>query len=304
MLADNCLMVQLTVQRWNRYGKSRLYVNDESGGRVGWYDLETGVPTLERSELADAFATALAPHIDGEAELTVVADVVEQQTPTRESEPLPEPAEPTGDLALRRPGQGVREKAEQEWRASRESSALRAYAGRLLDAKTDERAWRRGAEGEELIGKRAGRLASRGWHALHSVPVGIGQSDIDHVLIGPGGVFTVNTKNHLGQRVSATSRGIWVGGYRQDYVRNSIHEAKRATRLLSYACDFPVFARGLIVVIADRFSVREQPDEVVVLRSGDLVKWLKKRPTVLEAATVDTIYQAARREDVWRSQDG
>ena len=261
-------MEQLTVERWNRYGKSRLYVNDESGGRVGWYDLETGVPTLERSELADAFASALAPHIDGDAELTVVADVVEQQTPTRESEPLPEPGEPTGDLSLRRPGQGVREKA------------------------------------GELIGKRAGRLASRGWHALHSVPVGIGQSDIDHVLIGPGGVFTVNTKNHLGQRVSATSRGIWVGGFRQDYVRDSIHEAKRATRLLSYACDFPVFARGLIVVIADRFSVREQPDEVVVLRSGDLVKWLKKRPTVLEAATVDTIYQAARREDVWRSQDG
>ena len=246
-------MVQLTVERWNRYGKSRLYVNDESGGRVGWYDLETGVPTLERSELADAFASALAPHIDGDAETT---------------ERLAEPAQPSGDLALRRPGQGAGEKA------------------------------------GELVGKRVGRLASRGWHALHSVPVGIGESDIDHVLIGPGGVFTVNTKNHLGQRVSATSRGIWVGGYRQDYVRNSIHEAKRATRLLSYACDFPVFARGLIVVIADRFSVREQPDEVIVLRSGDLVKWLKKRPTVLDAATVDTIFEAARREDVWRSQDG
>jgi hypothetical protein len=246
-------MVQLTVERWNRYGKSRLYVNDESGGRVGWYDLETGVPTLERSELADAFASALAPHLDGDTEPT---------------ERLPVAAGPSGDLALRRPGQGAREKA------------------------------------EELVGKRVGRLASRGWHALHSVPVGIGESDIDHVLIGPGGVFTVNTKNHLGQRVSATSRGIWVGGYRQEYVRNSIHEAKRATRLLSYACDFPVFARGLIVVIADRFSVREQPDEVVVLRSGDLVKWLKKRPTVLDAPTVDTIFEAARREDVWRSQDG
>jgi hypothetical protein len=259
-------MVQLTVERWNRYGKSRLYVNDESGGRVGWYDLETGVPTLERSELADAFASALAPHLDDDAAMTAAA--VEDETPTRESESHRAAAGTYFDLARRRPGQGVGERA------------------------------------DELVGKRVGRLASRGWHALHSVPVGVGESDIDHVLIGPGGVFTVNTKNHLGQRVSATSRGIWVGGYRQEYIRNSVHEAQRATRLLSYACDFPVFARGLIVVIADRFSVREQPDEVIVLRSGDLVKWLRKRPTVLDTATVETIFEAARREDVWRSQDG
>ncbi|MBG6212216.1 hypothetical protein RCH23_000129 [Cryobacterium sp. CAN_C3] len=37
------------------------------------------------------------------------------------------------------------------------------------------------------------------WTVLHAVPVGSGSSDIDHVVIGPAGVFTINTKNHTGK---------------------------------------------------------------------------------------------------------
>jgi hypothetical protein len=32
------------------------------------------------------------------------------------------------------------------------------------------------------------------WRVLHSVPVGSRDSDIDHVVIGPGGVYTINAK--------------------------------------------------------------------------------------------------------------
>ena len=34
----------------------------------------------------------------------------------------------------------------------------------------------------------------RKWHVIHSVPSEKG-ADIDHVVIGPAGVFTLNTKN-------------------------------------------------------------------------------------------------------------
>lgn len=36
---------------------------------------------------------------------------------------------------------------------------------------------------------------------LHSIPVGTGRGDIDHVVIGPPGVFTINTKHHPGRRL-------------------------------------------------------------------------------------------------------
>ena len=47
---------------------------------------------------------------------------------------------------------------------------------------------------------------------LDAVPVGTGSTDIDHVLVGPGGVFTINTKHHLGQPVWVARRTLMVAG--------------------------------------------------------------------------------------------
>jgi Nuclease-related domain len=57
--------------------------------------------------------------------------------------------------------------------------------------------WRRGAEGEEAVGAILEGLAADGWHVLHDVTFGRG--NIDHIAIGPGGVFTVETKSHGGK---------------------------------------------------------------------------------------------------------
>jgi hypothetical protein len=46
-------------------------------------------------------------------------------------------------------------------------------------------------------GRKLGQKAALGRHVLHAVPVGDRGSDIDHVVIGHGGVYTVNTKTHL-----------------------------------------------------------------------------------------------------------
>jgi hypothetical protein len=54
----------------------------------------------------------------------------------------------------------------------------------------------RGAEGERKVGAILEDLAPA-WHVLHGVWLGHG--DIDHVLVGPGGTFTVETKANRGQ---------------------------------------------------------------------------------------------------------
>jgi hypothetical protein len=54
----------------------------------------------------------------------------------------------------------------------------------------------RGATGEEQVGGLLEGLSGRGWHVIHDVSLGRG--NVDHVLIGPGGVFTVETKSHPG----------------------------------------------------------------------------------------------------------
>ena len=56
--------------------------------------------------------------------------------------------------------------------------------------------WRRGARGEEHVGAVIAALADAGWLGLHDVDLGRG--NVDHVLVGPGGVLTVETKSHGG----------------------------------------------------------------------------------------------------------
>ena len=76
---------------------------------------------------------------------------------------------------------------------------------------TDERAYRVGTDGEEEVAWRMRKLGD-GWHVLHSVPVGEKDSDIDHVVIGPPGVFTLNTKNHSRKKVWVAERAFMVSG--------------------------------------------------------------------------------------------
>jgi hypothetical protein len=54
----------------------------------------------------------------------------------------------------------------------------------------------RGATGEEQVGGLLDELAGEGWHVIHDASLGRG--NVDHILLGPVGVFTVETKSHPG----------------------------------------------------------------------------------------------------------
>jgi hypothetical protein len=54
----------------------------------------------------------------------------------------------------------------------------------------------RGATGEEQVGGLLEQLSADGWHVIHDASLGRG--NVDHILIGRGGVFTVETKSHPG----------------------------------------------------------------------------------------------------------
>lgn len=121
---------------------------------------------------------------------------------------MPPEQRPSVDLAANRPGAAARSRAQEEWRARRADKPVRAVLGRMFDAHTDERAWRIGADGEELVGRELAKVASADprWRFLHAVPVGGRGSDIDHVAIGPGGVLTINAKHHPDAKIQSRLR--------------------------------------------------------------------------------------------------
>lgn len=153
------------------------------------------------------------------------------------------------------------------------------------------------------VARRLARLGD-GWRVLHAVPVGDQGSDIDHVVIGPAGVFTINVKHHPQANVWVRGDTVKVNGYNQPYVRNSRHEALRARMLLSAAAGFDVEVHGIVAVMGAQrgFIVKEQPRDriVAVVARKQLVGYLRARPPVVGAEVTTRVYDVARHLATWQ----
>jgi hypothetical protein len=164
------------------------------------------------------------------------------------------------------------------------------------------RAWYHGALGEIAVGRMLSKLGSS-WVVLHAVPLGRRGSDIDHLVVGASGVFTVNTKNHSGQRVWVMDRVFMVAGQRCDHIRNSEFEASRVARLLGEVLGWPVPVRAVLAVLDPALlQIKRRPAGVEVLEARKLVRWLKKRGRVLSAeqlAQIDSVVGVAA---TWEQQ--
>jgi len=60
-------------------------------------------------------------------------------------------------------------------------------------------AWRRGAAGERRTARLLGPLEQLGWVVLHDLAVPGSRANIDHLAIGPGGIFVVDSKQYRGR---------------------------------------------------------------------------------------------------------
>ncbi|MER7072997.1 nuclease-related domain-containing protein [Terrabacter sp. NPDC000476] len=170
-----------------------------------------------------------------------------------------------------------------------------------LTAQRETRAWTQGARGEETVAAELRRISRPGaWRYVHSVPVGNRGSDIDHVLVGPAGVFTLNTKTHPGASIWVGKNTFMVNGHKQPYLRNSRHEAARASRLLTTAVGRPIQARSMIVLVDPaRLNIRTPPQDVIVTTRRGLHRWASTQPVVLSDHEVETIFDHVRRSTTW-----
>jgi hypothetical protein len=303
-----------SLKRWRRYGQDRLYVNAPDGSTAGCLDLVSGALTIEDGWADEDLRAALSADPEAAPWLTApcgrgltepAAPVVEAGPPP--DEPPQEPSAATGegeDLAARHPGAAARRRAEEERERLKAKAPVARIFARVLGVHTDERAWRVGADGEEAVGARLERLGEHGWHVLHAIPVGRNGADIDHLLIGPGGVYTINTKNHRGKKVWVGERAVLVDGHRTDYLRNSRFEAERASKLLSAALGRCVPVQAVLVILTGSLvpnvTVKQQPADVLVLDRMDLPGVFRRAPLRMAAEEVEEVFALARRPETWR----
>jgi Nuclease-related domain len=60
-------------------------------------------------------------------------------------------------------------------------------------------AWRHGATGERRTARLLAPLERRGWAVLHDLAIPGTQANIDHLVIGPGGVLVIDSKQYRGR---------------------------------------------------------------------------------------------------------
>jgi hypothetical protein len=75
----------------------------------------------------------------------------------------------------------------------------------------DAVAWRRGAAGERHTARLLGHLERHGWAVLHDLAVPGSRANLDHLAIGPGGVFVIDSKQYRGRLQLDPDGLLWHG---------------------------------------------------------------------------------------------
>ena len=125
---------------------------------------------------------------------------------------------------------------------------------------------------------------------------------MDHLLIGPNGIFVLNTKRHLDARVWVGDHVMRVNGNNVNHLAAARSEATNLSRRLSAKLGFPVTVHSAIVTVGERSlkDAREPSARATeVVSSHDLIDWIRScvspmSPTFLELARL-----AAEEPETW-----
>jgi hypothetical protein len=97
-------------------------------------------------------------------------------------------------------------------------------------------AWRRGAAGERRTARLLAPLQRRGWAVLHDLAIPGSTANIDHLVIGPGGVLVIDSKRYRGQLRVDRDGLVWHGRHLLvSALRTTLWEADQADEVLGIA---------------------------------------------------------------------
>lgn len=174
--------------------------------------------------------------------------------------------------------------------ASASARRLREKAERL---QRSAELWERGAAGEQATAAALAQLPAGEWAVMHDVRwPGRQYANVDHVVVGPGGVFVVDSKNWSGT-ITASGGELRQNGRRRESAVSGAAEAGRAVAELIEA----VPARLVQPVLC---FVRDEPlvgasAEVLLCSTANLLPTLLSRPVQLTPEQVRKAASELRR---------
>jgi len=325
-------MSDLRIERRRGGGLDRLYVSQLSGAPVGWFDLHTGASMLADERLRGVFHDALAgwrarrlraqdvrivdtparsvslttyrpPRNGARVPLSTMSVVSVKPTNATIGSPvtgIPVTAasgpEPRG-LRFGRAIDGAVDEARSRAAKLRESNPVRDTVSKVRGAAVPNR-WRLRPDREQKVQSRLHRL-SRDWRVLRSIRLRRTRI-VDHLVVGPGGVFAVFDKYHPRADFRVIGDTVRVDGKDMPYLDELREDADTVSRRLSRACGFHVEVTPVLAVVGtEEVALSPHPEDVGVVTAKRLPKWLGAHPKVIESDLVEVVSDAADRPETW-----
>jgi hypothetical protein len=157
-------------------------------------------------------------------------------------------------------------------------------------------AWGTGAEGEVLTARYLASLEPDGFVILHDRKIpGSRHANIDHIVIGPPGIYVVETKS-LGGRVEIRGGDVFVAGRRRTQM---LEEARREALAVQVAlgAELEALELGVTPVICVHRArlpfFRPVADGIRIVAGSDLVSALRRAEPILDPDEVEGLAAAA-----------
>jgi hypothetical protein len=147
----------------------------------------------------------------------------------------------------------------------------------------------------------AGLLEELGvrWDILHGVPCPQGGPQLDHLVIGPAGVFVIRGYDFRAADVWVSEDGLRTGR-RKHPLGELIGQAASAAQWLETATGLQPAARAVAVVLEPaKIWTKRDSDAVAVVGGKALVTWLLTQPQTLSGTEVAMLSDAADRPATW-----
>jgi hypothetical protein len=150
--------------------------------------------------------------------------------------------------------------------------------------------WWWGVQGERFTAEEIEKLGSD-WHCEHDVELPYG--NCDHVLVGPPGVFVLDSKSLHNAAVAA---GDALSSGRMRYPGSAFRSAAlRVHDELKQLLGKPPWVQAVVVVVWGEFpQERYEEENVAYVRGDDLVNWLDDLPPRLNGPARAAVTQALR----------
>jgi Nuclease-related domain len=126
------------------------------------------------------------------------------------------------------------------WLAGAAAAAVLAWLLRFQPSPATL-AWRHGAEGEQRTARLLAPLEGHGYQVFHDLAVPGSAANVDHVVVGPTGVYVIDSKRYRGQLRYSAGR-LWHGGRPLDRTLATLWwEATQVAETLGFGPDLRVF---------------------------------------------------------------